>query len=101
MPFALYSFLILSIGNYFKNFILTTVLSMWIYIHIHMCIYPYTHTGMYVDVDVFDVKMLEFGVNGQERILEVSSGQKGGFLKAWGQDPWAETAALGVVRMID
>ena len=31
--------------------------------------------------------------NGQERILERSSVQNGGFIKAEGQDPWAERAA--------
>ena len=30
----------------------------------------------------------------QERILETSLGQNGGFFKARGQDPWAEKAAL-------
>lgn len=37
-----------------------------------------------------------FGADSQERILEMSSVQKGGFIKAWGQDPWAERAALGL-----
>ena len=32
-------------------------------------------------------KMLEFRANGQERNLEMSLVQKGGFIKAWGQDP--------------
>ena len=32
----------------------------------------------------------------QERILETSLVQNGGFIKARGQDPWAETAALGL-----
>ena len=40
-------------------------------------------------------KMLGFGVNGQERILETSLVQKGGFIKVWGQDPQAERAVLG------
>jgi len=35
--------------------------------------------------------------NGQERILETSLVQNGGFIKARGQDPWAEgAAALGL-----
>jgi len=33
--------------------------------------------------------------DGQERILETSLVQKGGFIKAWGQDLWAERAAMG------
>ena len=33
--------------------------------------------------------------HGQERILEVSSGQKGGFIKAQGQDMWAGRAVPG------
>ena len=40
--------------------------------------------------------MLEFGGNNQERILETSLVQKGSFIKAWGQDPWAERGALGL-----
>ena len=32
-------------------------------------------------------------MNGQERILETSLVQKGGFIKAWGQDLQAERAA--------
>ena len=39
-------------------------------------------------------KML--GFDGQGRILEMSLVQKGDFIKAWGQDPWAERAALGL-----
>ena len=35
-------------------------------------------------------------VSGQERILEMSLVQKGGFIKAQGQDPWAESTALGL-----
>ena len=31
--------------------------------------------------------------NNQERILEMSLVQKGGFIKAWGQGQWAERAA--------
>ena len=34
--------------------------------------------------------MLGFGENGQERIFEASSVQKGGFMKAQGQNPCAE-----------
>ena len=34
--------------------------------------------------------------DGQERILETSSVQKGSFIKAQGQDLWAERAALGL-----
>ena len=33
--------------------------------------------------------------NGQERILEMSLVQKGDFIKARGQDPWTERAAMG------
>ena len=37
------------------------------------------------------------GADNQERILETSLVQNGGFTKAWGQYPWAEkTAALGL-----
>ena len=43
-----------------------------------------------------DVEMLGFRANGQERILETSSVQKGGFTKAQEQNPWAERAALGL-----
>lgn len=32
--------------------------------------------------------------NARERILETSLGQNAGFLKALGQDPWAERAAV-------
>ena len=35
-----------------------------------------------------------YGADGQERILETSLGQKGNFMKAQGQNPWAERAAL-------
>ena len=46
--------------------------------------------------------MLGSGVNGQERILEVSSVQRGGFfIKAWGEDLWAERAALGLRGVAD
>lgn len=38
------------------------------------------------------------GANGQERILETSSVQKGDFINTWGQDPGAEIAALGPLR---
>ena len=38
--------------------------------------------------------MLGFEVDSQERILEMSLVQKGGFIKAQGQDPWAGIAAL-------
>ena len=34
--------------------------------------------------------------DGQERILEMSLVQKGDIIKAWGQDPWVERAALGL-----
>ena len=40
-------------------------------------------------------KMLELEADGQERILETSLVQKGGFITAGGQDPWAENAARG------
>ena len=38
------------------------------------------------------------GANGQEGILETFLVQKkkSGFIKAWGQDLWAERAALGL-----
>ena len=45
---------------------------------------------------VLDVKCWDLGLNGQERILEMSSVQKGGFIKAWGRDLWAQRAALGL-----
>ena len=41
-------------------------------------------------------KTLGFEDDGQERILETSLMQKGDFIKAQGQDPWAERAALGL-----
>ena len=40
--------------------------------------------------------MLGFKADGQEGILEMSLVQKGGFIKARGQDPWAGRAALGL-----
>ena len=40
-------------------------------------------------------KTLGFDADGQEGILETSLVQKGGFIKAQGQDPWAERVALG------
>ena len=41
--------------------------------------------------------MVGFGANGQERILEdIFGAKKGDFLKAQGQDPWTERAALGL-----
>ena len=43
-----------------------------------------------------DVEMLGFGADSQEKILETSAVQEGGFIKAQGQDPWVERAALGV-----
>jgi len=39
--------------------------------------------------------MLGFEANSQERILETSLLQKGGFTKVPGQDPWSERVALG------
>ena len=39
--------------------------------------------------------MLGFEPESQERIPEMSLVQKGSFIKAQGQDPWAERAALG------
>ena len=39
--------------------------------------------------------MLELEADSQERVPEMSSVQKGGFIKAWGQNPWTEKAALG------
>ena len=47
------------------------------------------------------MKMLGFRVNGQERILEMSSVQKGGFIKAWAQEPGPERAALHLKRVTD
>ena len=38
------------------------------------------------------------GANSQERILEMSLVQKGNFIKARGQDPWAERAVPGTMR---
>ena len=40
-------------------------------------------------------RMLGFGADGQERIVEMSLVQKGDFMKARGQDLWVERAALG------
>ena len=48
-------------------------------------------------------KTLGFEANGRERILEMSLVLKDGFIKAQGQDPWTERAALesgGVARYI-
>ena len=42
--------------------------------------------------------MVGFGADGQERILEDVFGVKGDFIKARGQDPWAEGAAWWVVK---
>jgi len=39
--------------------------------------------------------LLGFEVDGQESILETSLVQKGGFIKAQGQDPWAERTVVG------
>lgn len=39
-------------------------------------------------------EVLGFGVNGQERITGMCLLQKGGFIKAQGQEPWAERAVL-------
>ena len=36
------------------------------------------------------------GADGQEGSLEDVFGAKGDFIKAWGQNPWAERAALGL-----
>ena len=41
-------------------------------------------------------EVLGFEADGQERILQMSSVQKGVFIKAWGQDLWAERAAQGL-----
>ena len=43
-----------------------------------------------------DVEMLGLGAEGQERMLESSSVQKCGLIKARGQDSGAERAALGL-----
>lgn len=40
-------------------------------------------------------KMLGFEDNGQEKIIETSSMQKGSFIKTQGQGPWVERAAVG------
>ena len=40
-------------------------------------------------------KAVGFEANSQERMLEMSLLQKGCFIKARGQDPWSERAALG------
>ena len=50
---------------------------------------------------IVDVEMLGFRADDQERILEMPSVQKGGFIKARGQDPAAETAACTVVVTAD
>ena len=39
-------------------------------------------------------KTLGFAADGQERFLETPLMQKGGFIKAWGWDPWTERAAV-------
>ena len=41
-------------------------------------------------------EVLGFGADGQERILEMSSMQKGSFIKAQGHKLWAERAAQGL-----
>ena len=38
--------------------------------------------------------MLGLEANSQERFFEIPLVQKGGFIKAQGQDPWAERAAV-------
>ena len=43
-----------------------------------------------------DVEMLGFEAKGQEKILETSLVQKGGFIQALRQDPWVGRAALGL-----
>ena len=40
-------------------------------------------------------KNVGFEANGQERILEMPLMQRSGFIKAWGQDLWAERGVLG------
>ena len=53
-------------------------------------------------VDLFFVQLPLTGIgvmvgsraDSQERILRMSSVQKGDFIKAWGQDPWAGEAPL-------
>ena len=42
--------------------------------------------------------VLGFRADGQERILEMFLVQKGGFIKAQGQDPWARKSCTEVVR---
>lgn len=46
-------------------------------------------------IDITDVEMLGFRMNGPERILKTPSVHKRGVTKGWGQDPRAERAALG------
>ena len=46
-------------------------------------------------------EVLGFGANNQERIIEMFSLQKGGFIKTRGLDPWAERAALGLRWVTD
>ena len=46
-------------------------------------------------------RVLGFGAHGRARILERSLVQKGGFIKAWGQDLWAGRAALGLGGVAD
>ena len=41
--------------------------------------------------------MLGFEVDGQEKIIEMSLVQKGGFMKAWVWDLWAEKSCTGVM----
>lgn len=41
------------------------------------------------------------GANGKERVLEMSLVQNGGFIKAGGQDVWAERAATrGLIYLL-
>ena len=40
------------------------------------------------------------GADGQERNLKTSLVQKGDFVKAWGQDPWAGRAAPDPVERL-
>ena len=44
----------------------------------------------------FLVRLVGSRADGQERILETSLVQNGGFIKPQGQDSWTEEAALGL-----
>ena len=56
------------------------------------CGLPWPVGQMFMDNDV---EVLGFRANSQERMLQTSLVQKGGFIKAQGQDPWAEELHWG------